>query len=183
MASIGVKNSPQVDDPCSEWVPHMETKVTDALKSVASLAGASRSLAAALVRAGALGAAASLAQRFVLAHADQCEGRAALAARYLQEVLRAVGRHLPEVCTPCDTPCSMCHAGRRWVLSGAGAAAGGRAAGYNGQRGVQRAAPSSRMLQLAMHQAAPACACMHDSHLRRLSREACCLHPACALGA
>ncbi len=62
-------------------------------------------MAAALVRAGALGAAASLAQRFVLGHGDKHKrkDRAALAARHMQEVLRAVGRHVPEVCTPCTT--------------------------------------------------------------------------------
>ncbi len=73
------------------------TEVMDALGGVASLAGASRALAAALVRAGALGAAASLARRFALAHRDQREDRAALAAPLMQAVLRAVGRHVPEV--------------------------------------------------------------------------------------
>ena len=78
----------------------------DALGGVASLAGACRTLAAALVRAEALGAAMSLAQRVVIAHEDEHEREdsAALAARHMQEVLRAVGRHVREVCTPCNIP-------------------------------------------------------------------------------
>ena len=89
----------------SAHLPAGEAKVKDALGSTASLAGASRAMAAALVRAGALGAAASLAQRFVLGHGDKHKrkDRAALAARHMQEVLRAVGRPVPEVCTPCTT--------------------------------------------------------------------------------
>ncbi len=86
----------------------------DALGGVASLVGASRALAAPLVRAGALGAAMSLAQRVVLAHEDEREREdsAALAARHMQEVLRAVGRHVPEVCTPCNVPTHR----SRWQL-------------------------------------------------------------------
>jgi len=130
MASIGVKGSPHVDDPCNDSASHMETKVTDVLKSVASLAGASRALAAALVRAGALGAAAGLAQRFVLtgAHGDAHEHRAAPAAWLMQEVLSDVGRHVPEVCTPCTIPCLQVALARAGALSGAGAAPGGPAA-------------------------------------------------------
>jgi len=88
----------------------------DALGSTASLAGASRALAAALVRAGALGAAMSLVRRVVLAHEDERkrEVRAALAAGHMLQMLRVVGRHVPEVCTPCSTPCSACHAGGGW---------------------------------------------------------------------
>jgi hypothetical protein len=107
----------------------------DALGGTAGLAGASRALAAALVRAGALGAAASLAQRFALAHEDErklpytCLYRAAFAVELMQEVLRAVGRHVLEVCTPCNIPCSQVVLAGAGVLSGAGAAAGGPAAG------------------------------------------------------
>ncbi len=76
------------------------------MNGVTSLAGASRALAAALVRAGALGAAVSLAQSFVLLGEDEREreDRAARIERHVDDVLHAVGWRVPEVCTPSTTP-------------------------------------------------------------------------------
>ena len=68
------------------------------LASVAELVGASRALAGALVRAGAVGAATCLARRYAgaLAAAER-DGRAAGALSGVREVLSAAGRQLPEV--------------------------------------------------------------------------------------
>jgi len=61
--------------------------------------GLSRALAAAVVRAGALGAAVRLTQRYVGAHAASERGRAAAAALdALTGMLFNLGRHVPEVC-------------------------------------------------------------------------------------
>ena len=113
-ASGGDKGSPHEDSPSNDRASDMKAMVMDALGGVASLAGASRALAAPLVRAGALGAAMSLAQRAVLAHAGEREREdsAVLAARHMQEVLRAVVRHVTEVRTPYDIPTHK----SRWQL-------------------------------------------------------------------
>ncbi len=79
------------------WAPQSETEITSVLASVAKLVGATRVLAGALARAGALGAAARLARRFAGAHAAaEREAHATCALRGVREVLRAAGRQLPE---------------------------------------------------------------------------------------
>jgi hypothetical protein len=103
------------------WAAHAAADVINALGGTASLAGACRALAATLVRAGALGAAVSLAQRFVLAHEGERKNSAALAAKHMLQMLRDVGRHVPEVCTPCNIPCSHVALAAAGVLSGGGA--------------------------------------------------------------
>jgi len=69
------------------------------LEGAAELGAASRALAAALARAGALGAADRLADCYLDAHEDdsESEDRDDFVWSYLEEVLRAIGRHLPEV--------------------------------------------------------------------------------------
>jgi len=80
----------------AEWAAQAEKEVTAVLASVAKLVGASHALAGALVRAGALGAAARLARRFAHAHAAaERDGRAASALSGVREVLAAAGRQLP----------------------------------------------------------------------------------------
>jgi hypothetical protein len=94
-----------------------EARVAAALDGLTSLLGTSRALAAALVRAGALGAALRLARRSVDACAAperERELRAALAACRMDGVLRAARGHSPPVvrarpAAPLPTP----RAGRR----------------------------------------------------------------------
>ncbi len=92
-----------------------ENDVTVALvDGVAKLAGASRALAAALARGGALGAAARLAQRFVDAHeAPERERAAAHARRCMDGVLRAAGEHSPAVVRARPAAPGPTSAGRR----------------------------------------------------------------------
>lgn len=72
-------------------------ELLDVLTCVEELCGTSRALAAALVRAGALGAAVRLAQCFSGAHAETEREEIAMAASgRMYDVLGAVGQHLPE---------------------------------------------------------------------------------------
>jgi len=81
------------------WMEKAEGWVRDALEGAAALGGASRALAAALARAGALGAADRLAQRYLEAREEDSESEDSemFVWEYMEDVLRAVGRHLPEV--------------------------------------------------------------------------------------
>ncbi len=73
-----------------------------ALRGIAKLGGASRALALALARAGALGAAMRLAERCPCAHlAPQPGKEAGLAFSLVQDVLHAMRPHLTEVRVRC----------------------------------------------------------------------------------
>ena len=75
-----------------------EQAVVGALRGVAQLGGASRALALALARAGALGAAMRLAERCPCAHvAPGHEEEAGVAFIFVRGVLRAMRPHLTEV--------------------------------------------------------------------------------------
>jgi len=77
-----------------------EQAVLRALRGVAELGGASRALALALARAGALGAAMRLAERCPCMHlAPQPAEVAEFAFSLVQDVLRAMRPHLTEVRT------------------------------------------------------------------------------------
>jgi len=100
------------------WKEKAEGWVREALEGAAKLGGVSRMLAAALARAGALGAADRLAQRFADAHREGSGSKAGemFVWECMEDVLRAVGRHLPEVRAPraaLQHPCLMLGCGRR----------------------------------------------------------------------
>ncbi len=84
------------------WMERSAGWVRDALEGAAKLGGASRALAAALARAGALSAADRLARRYMEAHEEDSDSEDSQMVEwevweYMDDVLRAVGRHLPEV--------------------------------------------------------------------------------------
>jgi hypothetical protein len=125
-----------------------EVWVRDALEGAAALGGASRALAAALACAGALGAADRLVQRYVDAREEDSESEDGEVFEWdvhFEEVLLAVGRHLPEVRASraaLRRPCSR---------SGAGGAAGLTRCG-------RRARPLRCWRTWASTTTAPACA-------------------------
>jgi len=95
-----------------------ERWVREALEGAAKLGGASRALAAALARAGALGAADRLVQSYVDVReegSDSEDSEAFLCEVHLEEVLLAIGRHLPEVRAPQAAPRRPCSLRSLWV--------------------------------------------------------------------
>ena len=89
----GDEGSPYADRAISA-----EQAVVGALRSAAQLGGASRALALALVRAGALSAAMRLAERCVRVHlAPQPGEEAGVAFSLVQDVLHAMRPHVTEV--------------------------------------------------------------------------------------
>ncbi len=96
---------------------------TAAVSSTASMADASRPLCVALARAGALGAAARLAQHWVGACEEpQLLGKAQAALRCVQPLLQAVSRQLPKARARCALPVLSAHAGASWSADAARAA-------------------------------------------------------------
>ncbi len=80
--------------------------------STARMSDASRPLSLALARAGALGAAARLAQHWVNRFEEpQREGKVRAAARCVMSLLQAFDRHLPEVCARSAPPMHKAHVG------------------------------------------------------------------------
>jgi len=95
------------------WARDAEVGAIAGVASAARMSDASRALALALARAGALGAAARLAQHWVAACEEpQREVKALAAASCLQSLLQAVEQHLPEVCAGSAPPRLSAHAGR-----------------------------------------------------------------------
>ncbi len=95
----GSAGSNREQDPHRAWLRQGTGEFRTALTGVTGLGRASPALAAALVRAGALGAAMRLAQRYAAACARrEREPRAAVVLCTVKELLSAVGRHVPEVC-------------------------------------------------------------------------------------
>jgi len=94
-----------------------------AMDGVQRLGGASRALAAALVRAGAVGAAMRLAQRYAVPReVGDRELRAAIALSRMADLVRELARHVPEVrrapsCTPAQArTCAALYWVLCWVL-------------------------------------------------------------------
>ncbi len=98
-AGRGAAGGDAEGSPYRLWMERTEGWVRVSLEGAAELGAASRALAAALARAGALGAADRLADCYLDAHEDdsESEDRDDFVWSYLEEVLRAIGRHLPEV--------------------------------------------------------------------------------------
>jgi len=81
-----------------DWATPAGNSIESALRGVAQLFSASRALAGALERAGALGAAQCLARRFVDARrASEREGRAGPGCGCMQHVLLAIEQHVLRV--------------------------------------------------------------------------------------
>ncbi len=97
------------------WKARAQRHVWAALASLGMLVEApGRALAAALARAGALGAAARLAQRYVDAHEPpDRETVAALVTGALRDVLRGAATHVPEVRARAAPAPPAARAGRR----------------------------------------------------------------------
>jgi hypothetical protein len=105
------------------WKTQAQRRVMPALASLGSLMDESSALAAALARAGTLGAAARLAQRYVDAHEPpDREAVAALVTGALRDVLRGIAAHVPEVRAPAAPALPAARAGRRHRADAAAAA-------------------------------------------------------------